>query len=213
MDDIQTKDGEVQFESATNDAIVQFDYFVPLIGIYILSMFVFVTIKTTSFYCLTDNLPNAYIAGQRLFVIQGDLFQSFNWDECGLRLSCPHGALSSSNEKCEVAIVALAGGQFKLPERTKLVSSVYAISVSRTLLKPLTLELQHCVALETKAQADRLKFVRASVSYRKFSIMEGEGGKFYPGSWYGSITRYYFCKCAIVQEENQSIGQHIGIII
>ena len=174
MDEIQTKDGEVQFESATNDAIVQFDYFVPLIGIYILSMFVFVTIKTTSFYYLTDNLPNAYIAGQRLFVIQGDLFQSFNWDECGLRLSCPKGALSSSNEKCEVAIVALAGGQFKLPERTKLVSSVYAISVSRTLLKPLTLELQHCVALETKAQADRLKFVRASVSYRKFSIMEGK---------------------------------------
>ena len=34
MDDVQTKDGEVQFESATNDAIVQFDCFVPLIGIY-----------------------------------------------------------------------------------------------------------------------------------------------------------------------------------
>ena len=34
MDDIQTKECEGQFESATNDAIVQFDYFVPLIGIY-----------------------------------------------------------------------------------------------------------------------------------------------------------------------------------
>ena len=176
-------------------------------------MFWFVSIKITSFYYLTDNLPNAYIAGQRLFVIQGDLFQSFNWDECGLRLSCPQGALSSSNERCEVAIVALAGGQFKIPEGTKLVSSIYAISISRTLLKPLTLELQHCVALETKAQVDRLKFVRASVSDRKFSIMEGEWGKFYPGSWYGSITRYHFCKCAIVQVENQSVEQHIGISI
>ena len=35
MDDIQTKDGEIQFESVTNDAIVQFDNFVPLIGMCI----------------------------------------------------------------------------------------------------------------------------------------------------------------------------------
>ena len=174
---------------------------------------------------LTDNLPNAYIAGQKLFFIQGDHYQSFHWDECGLRLSCPKGALSSSDERCEVAIVALAGGQFKLPVGTKLVSAVYGISVRKPLLKPLTLELQHCVTLETKAQADCLVFARAPLvgcdPNTEFKIMEG--GEFYPGSWYGSITRYHFCVCGIVksvcakaiimQEEYQSIGKHIGISI
>ena len=152
--------------------------------------------------CLTDSLHNAYIAGQKLFVIQGDHFQPFPWDECGLRLSCPKGALSSSDERCEVAIVALAGGQFKLPAGTKLVSAVYGISVSKTLLKPLTLELQHCVALETRTEADRLKFVRAplveSTSNAEFTILEG--GEFCPGSWYGSITCYHFCKIAVGQQ-------------
>ena len=79
----------------------------------------------------------------------------------------------------------------------------------------MTLELQHCVALETKSQADHLKFVRAPLigcdSNTEFKILEG--GKFYPSSWYGSITCYHFCEVAIVQEENQSIEQHIGISI
>ena len=165
-------------------------------------------------FYFVDSLQNAYIAGQKLFVFQGDHSQSFNWNECGLRLSCPQGALSSSDERCEVAIVALAGGQFNLPERTKLVSAIYAISVSKTLLKPLTLELQHCVALETKAQTDCLFFVRAPHVgcdlNAEFTIMEG--GKFYPGSWYGSITHSHFCKVGVVQKEI-SVKQFTGIII
>ena len=161
---------------------------------------------------LIDSLHNAaYIAGQKLFVIQGEHFQSFHWNECGLRLSCPKGALSS-DERCEVAIVALAGGQFKLPEKIKLLSAVYGISVSKTLLKPLTLELQHCVALETKAQADRLKFFRAPLvecdSSAEFTKIEG--GEFCPGSWYGSIASDHFSKIVVGIEEH-SEGEHTGI--
>ena len=159
----------------------------------------------------TENLKNTYIAGKKLFVIQGYYFHSFHWDECGLRLACPQGALSSLNEKCEVAIVALAGGQFKLPERTKLVSGVYSISVSKPLLKPLTLELQHCVALKKKGISNRLKFVRASHVGLEFKILKG--GEFYPGSSYGSITCCHFCDVGVVQE-NQSVEQQpTGIII
>ena len=183
----------------TKDTVVQFDYVLSLLGmknyfkLYYYSQFV-------SLLFITENLPNAYVAGQKLFVIQGDHSQSFNWNECGLQLSCPQGTLSSSDERCEVAIVALAGGQFKLPVGTKLVSAVYVISVSKPLLKPLTLELQHCVALETKIRADSLKFVRAPFiecdSNAKFTIFKG--GKFYPGSWYGSITLQQFSGVGIV---------------
>ena len=191
------------------DTVVQIDYVLPLIGT---KLFNFITIANL-YYCFlfTENLPNAYIAGQKLFVIQGDPSHSFHWNECGLQLSCPQGALSSSDERCEVAIVALAGGQFTLPARTKLVSAVYVISVSNPRLKSLTLKLQHCVALETKDQADRLKFVRASHvefgSNADFTILEE--GEFCPGSWYGSITRHHFCGLGVVQEEisaEQSTG-------
>ena len=95
---------------------------------------------------------------------------------------------------------------------TKLVSVVYGISVSKPLLKPLTLELQHCVTLETKSHADHLKFVRAPLvgcdPNTEFTIMEG--GEFYPGSWYGSITRSHFCKIGVVQLEEHT--QLTGIL-
>ena len=181
-----------------SDVEVQFDCFSLLQGIF---NFLLVIIKLTSLLHHLDNLQSTYIAGQKLFVIQGDLYQSFHWEECGLRLSCPKGCLSSPDEKCEVAIVALAGGQFKLPVGTELVSSIYAISVSKTLLKPLTLELQHCVTLETQDQADSLKFVRAPLvgynSNAEFTIMEG--GEFTPSSWNCSITRYHFCQVGVVK--------------
>ena len=106
----------------------------------------------------------------------------------------------------------LAGGQFKLPLRTKLVSAIYAITVSNPLLKSLTLKLQHCVALETKDQADRLKFVRASHvefgSNADFTILKE--GEFCPGSWYGSITHHHFSGLDVVQKEI-SVEQSTGI--
>ena len=147
---------------------------------------------------------------KQCFVVQGE-FSSFHWrsKECGLRISCPQGALSPSDESYDIAAVALAGGQFKLPVGTKLVSAVYGISVSKALLKPLTLELQHCVALETKAQADNLKFIKAPlIGYdfnAEFTVMEG--GEFCLGSRYGSMTcdligKFYI---AVVQKENLSM--------
>ena len=77
-------------------------------------------------------------------------------------------------------------------------------------MKPLTLELQHCVALETKDQADSLKFVRAPYvgydSNAEFTVMEG--GEFTPGSWYGSITLHQFSGVGIVVEEDRPQGNN-----
>ena len=66
-----------------------------MMGMYLLYLFLIVTL--TCLFYLTDNLQNAYVAGQKVFVIQGDHYQSFHWNECGLQLSCPKGALSSSD--------------------------------------------------------------------------------------------------------------------
>ena len=54
-----------------------------------------------------------------MFVIHGFYFQSFHWNDCGLRFTCLRGALLSTYERCEVAIVTPASGQFKLQRELK----------------------------------------------------------------------------------------------
>uniref|UniRef100_A0A1X7U1U4 Uncharacterized protein n=2 Tax=Amphimedon queenslandica TaxID=400682 RepID=A0A1X7U1U4_AMPQE len=148
-----------------------------------------------------DSLDSSVIiAGQKLFILQGDRSDSLQWEKYGFRLECPQGAVSKDTE---VAVTALAGGNFKVPKGIVLVSAVYAISVSKGLLKPLVIELQHCVDLRKTSQTGCLKFVRAplkSPNAYQFSIVEG--GSFSVGNRYGSIERDEFCALGIVHVGN-----------
>ena len=102
-------------------------------------------------------------------------------------------------------VTALVRGNIKVPEGTVLVSAVYAISVSKPLLKPLTIELQHCVDLRN-GQTGCLKFVRApQESPYQFSIIDG--GLFSVNSRYGSIECAQFCFFGIIK----IIGYMIGL--
>ena len=69
-----------------------------------------------------------------------------NWEKFGLRIGVQEDSLLPS-ETVEAAVVALVGGQFQFPPNTVLVSAVYAVSLSKPLLKRLKLEIQHCVDL------------------------------------------------------------------
>ena len=112
-----------------------------------------------------------------------------------------------SSEVLEIAVTALIGGQFEFPKEIVLVSGVYAVSVSKPLVKPFSLEIQHCVNLKTQAQANCLHFVRAPYSRTtlpyQFTLIEG--GQFNPGSRYGSMnmTLESSYLVAIVAEENK----------
>ena len=124
--------------------------------------------------------------------------QSFNWEEYGFRLHSPQGTLPN-DQTCEIAITALVSGLFKVPEGSMLVSAVYAVSVAKPVLKPLVIEVQHCVDLRTTGQTGCLKFVRAPLKAPyQFSVVEG--GAFSVGSRYGSITRDHFSLMGIVAE-------------
>ena len=152
--------------------------------------------------CITDNLEclsDVQVAKKKLFLIQGDKPQLMNWEEYGLRIGVEEGSLLSS-ETVEAAVVALVGGQFEFPPNTVLVSAVYAVSLSKPLLKRLKLEIQHCVDLTGRPDlAQYLKFAIAPVSTPslpyQFSIVEG--GEFSSNSWYGSIKREKFCLVSI----------------
>ncbi|XP_003386018.1 PREDICTED: uncharacterized protein LOC100635815 [Amphimedon queenslandica] len=157
------------------DASVQFDYLIPH----------------------SDSLDSSFITvGSKLFHLQGDTHRSFQWEKYGFRLHCPEGAVSKDTE---VAVTAIAGGNFIVPKGTMLVSAVYAISVSKPLLQPLVIEMQHCVDLRYEGQTRCLKFVETPMKY-PYQFIPIEGGSFRVGNRYGSLTAIKFCLNAIVAE-------------
>ena len=149
------------------------------------------------------------IAGQKLFHLQGERSHSLPWEKYGFILHCPKGAVSKDTE---LAVTALVSGNFKVPKGTVLVSAVYAISVSKPLLKSLRIELQHCVDLRNTCQTDRLKFVRGPLK-SPYQLSPVEGGVFSIGNRYGSIERDEFCAVGIAAEminEGTPIGSEIA---
>ena len=103
-------------------------------------------------------------------------------------------------------VSALAGGNFVLPEGTELVSAVYAITVSKAVLKDLTIELQHCVDIEDEGQIQFLSFAIAyPSSYEqqyKYCFNFINGGEFTPNNDYGVISRSQFCNVAILTKRD-----------
>ena len=106
-----------------------------------------------------------------------------------------------ANKSCDVAVKALLGGQFKFPDGSTLVSAVYAMSVTRKLLKPATLEIQHCADVQNEEHCKSLRFVVASCAQKilPYEFKEMPGGRFYPNSQFGSVDRYSFSLVAIVK--------------
>ena len=145
-------------------------------------------------------LSDVHAVGKKLFLIAGNKPQSMDWKDYGLKINIEKDSLLSS-ETAEVAVAALVGGKFKFPENTVLVSAVYSISISKPLLEPLTLIMQHCVRIdEQPGLSQHLNFAIASVNttslpYHFSIVKEGEFS-----STVGSIKRKKFCLLCIVGE-------------
>ena len=140
------------------------------------------------------------IGGEKLFLIQGDSPQFLDWEEYGLKITVYQDTLSPT-ETSEVALSALVGGQFQFPEGTQLISAIYAISVSKQLLQPVKLEIQHCADLVTEDHTKYLSFATAFYKQHlppyKFQLTEG--GHFNPGNQYGSIFLSKFSLLVILE--------------
>ena len=91
---------------------------------------------------------------------------------------------------CDIAVKTIVAGQFEFPDGTELVSAVYAVSASRRLNKPVTLEIQHCVVIANEQQGQLLSFVRAQCDQPNlpYQFKMLKGGVFLPGNAYGKIS-------------------------
>ena len=124
-------------------------------------------------------------------MINGACSQLLEWEEYGFRIQVPAGAFSG---QCDIAVKAIVSGQFELPQETELVSILYAIAASRTLEKPLCVEIEHCVKLENEQDCKYLCFGVAMCNQETlpytFEVLED--GVFSPSQKFGKISRKSF---------------------
>ena len=148
-------------------------------------------------YSLSEHLRGVHIAGEKLFQI-GEGPQLLEWEEYGFRMQVPEGATSGP---CDFAVKAIIAGQFEFPEDTELVSAVYAISASRRLNKPVTLEIEHCVRIENERNCDYLTFgiARCDQHPLPYTFTLLEDGKFLSKSCYGIVFRSSFSLVGVLK--------------
>ena len=118
---------------------------------------------------------------------------------------------NAASGPCDIAVKAIVAGQFEFPDGTELVSAVYAISASRRLHKPVTLEIQHCVAIANEQQGQLLSFVRAQCNQLNlpylFKLLKE--GVFLPGNEYGKISCSGFSLTGIVKRVCSYFSEYI----
>lgn len=145
-----------------------------------------------NFVLILGHLQEVTAIGETTFYISNDRAHTFDWMEYGLAIDVPEGALGS-HRTVEIAVKALVGGRFQLPDNIKLVSGVYDISLSRRLCQPVTVHMQHCVQWTSSTQ--QLRFLTADTNevHMPYKFSPLEGGVFDINTQCGSITCDHFC--------------------
>ena len=148
------------------------------------------------FWCLHHSgyLRGVEVIGHTSFTYTGRA-QSLEWRRFGFKMHFPAKALPPVVNECQLHIKASFSGQFQFPENTVLLSPIYWITCRHKLEKPVTVEIQHCVAkLENLQHKSSLTFIVAKCTQEdlpyQFEILGG--GVFSPSSQYGSIELNHF---------------------
>ena len=130
--------------------------------------------------------------------------QSFDWVNHGFKLHLPENALPPEVDKCKVHVKVSLTGEFQFPDGSEVISGIYWIYAPHVFVQPVTVEIQHCVQLESPQDSDDLALVVAKCSQKnlpyQFKVLEG--GVFSPHSSYGSIQVTHFCGIGAIRRNN-----------
>ena len=145
---------------------------------------------------------------KKTFTITADNSTLDLQDEYGFHMTIPEDSLPAG-KSCDVTVeVLMDRPQFKFPDDSMLVSMVYAVSVTEDLLKPATLNIQHCIDIQDEEHSESLQFVVASSDSGEgpcnFEVVDIPG-VFHPGSQYGILTRQSFSHFGIVRRIKRQI--------
>ena len=130
---------------------------------------------------------------------------TYEWKGHGLRLQVPADALESLSPPATITIQASLCGHYHLPDNTQLVSAVYWIAFPGKFSRPVTLEVQHCAALEQSHTLSSLSFVRAKCSQETlpYNFKPIQGGVFSASSRHGAIELSHFSGVGITSEDSE----------
>ena len=149
-------------------------------------------------YCVSDRFNFSFVEylrgfetfAETSFSITDSHAHSFEWQQYGLKLHIPEGAVPAACTECKVAIKVCFARQFRIPDDLQLVSHIYWLSgPQRPFLKPVTLEVQYCASIQDSSQSENLRFIVAKCSQAELPYLfrELKKGTFVPQSSYGSI--------------------------
>ena len=106
-------------------------------------------------------------------------------------MQVPAGATTGP---CDIVVKAIISGEFEIPEGCELVSALYAISASRKFIKPVDVEIEHCVRLENEQDCKFMCFgittCKQEVLPYTFKIIKN--GVFTPRSKFGKVFQSSF---------------------
>ena len=163
----------------------------------------------TCFILYTGSFYGADVVGETEITVSRN-GRSYEWKQYGLKLHVPESSLSAGSESYRISIKVTLSGHFEFPEDSELVSPIFWISVPRKFLKPVIVEIQHCVITEDVASISDLSFVtakrnRLDLPY-KFRTLDG--GVFTPYSSYGSISVSHFCGIGCTSKKGRGRRQN-----
>ena len=131
-------------------------------------------------------------------VIQGCGQKVVDWPGRGLKITIPDGALLQG-ECYNISVKLVTSKEFEMPSDTKVVSGFYWIFSSLEFLKPVNVQLQHCVHIDNEQLASKLTFAIARCDQEqlpyKFKI---RNGIFLPNENYGSLSLKSFSILSIL---------------
>ena len=146
-----------------------------------------------------------HVIDETRFTVTGDRAYTLDWDDFGLRMEVPKGAIPAGHTTV-VHVNAIIDGNFKLPFDCYLVSSIYQITSSEQFNKKVTLHIHHAAVIESEEEALYFRFYSAdSSSSTPYEFKEINGGTFKPFNNSSSIELQHFSYIAI--GANKSVTQ------
>ena len=133
------------------------------------------------------SLSQVNMMKKRLYTVTGSSDEVLRWEEHWVTIHVPAGVVQPWT-CCDIAVILILEGKFVFPYNHTLVSAIYAIGTSCELLKPIKIELQHCVNV-TEGNKGRLRFAKAKNDdfNPPYEFQTCGNGVFPAGSQYGSL--------------------------
>ena len=75
------------------------------------------------------------------------VMKTLNLADYGIKIHVP-SKVSSTDEEFSITVVVALSGIYHAPNKTELVSAIYYIETSSQVLKPLVLEVEHCIIFQ-----------------------------------------------------------------